>query len=74
MRQSGAQRERPALTDRLDRASERMAQRAERMKAFSAVFKPFYASLNEEQKAVAGIVLRRGHFAGHYGHRWAMQR
>jgi len=78
MRQSGAERQRPALTDRLDRASERMAQRAERMKAFAAVFKPFYASLNDEQKAVAGVVLRemRGH-GGHGGRggwrgpRWA---
>jgi LTXXQ motif family protein len=72
-RQSGATPQRPALTDRLDRASERMAQRAERMKAFAAVFKPFYASLNDEQKAVAGVVLRemRGPGRGERGHRWA---
>jgi hypothetical protein len=75
MRQSGAERQRPALTDRLDRASERMAQRAERMKAFSAVFKPFYASLNDEQKAVAGVVLRemRGGGRGWHGPRWAQR-
>jgi hypothetical protein len=62
------------LPERLDRASERMARRAAQMKAFAEVFKPFYASLDEEQKAVAGIVLRqmRGH--GGHGHRWAMQR
>ncbi len=50
-----------------------MAQRAERMKAFAAVFKPFYASLNDEQKAVAGVVLRqmRGHGMGGRGPRWA---
>src|SRR5262249_10475623 len=87
MRQTAAERQKrreerqsntgaaPSLPDRLDRASERMAKRAADMKAFAEVFKPFYASLNEEQKAVAAIVLRRGHFAGHrYGHRWAMQR
>jgi hypothetical protein len=76
MRQSGAERQRPALTDRLDRASERMAQRAERMKAFSAVFKPFYASLNDEQKAVAGVVLREmrgGGRGGWHGPRWAQR-
>ena len=62
------------LPERLDRASERMARRAAQMKAFAEVFKPFYASLDDEQKAVAGIVLRqmRGH--GGHGHRWAMQR
>jgi hypothetical protein len=72
-RQSGATPQRPALPERLDRASERMAQRAERMKAFAAVFKPFYASLNDEQKAVAGVVLRqmRGHGMDERGPRWA---
>jgi hypothetical protein len=66
---------RPSLPERLDRASERMAKRAAQMKAFAEVFKPFYESLDEEQKAVAGIVLRqaRGGHRGH-GHRWAMQR
>src|SRR5689334_2566381 len=58
---------RPSLPDRLDRASERMAKRAAQMKAFAEVFKPFYASLDEEQKAVAGIVLRQAR-AGHRGH------
>jgi hypothetical protein len=74
-RQSGATPQRPDLPDRLDRASERMAQRAERMKAFAAVFKPFYASLNDEQKAVAGVVLRqmRGHGMGGRSHRWALR-
>jgi hypothetical protein len=73
IRQSGAAPQRPDLPERLDRASERTAQRAERMKAFAAVFKPFYASLNDEQKAVAGVVLRqvRGHGMGGRGPRWA---
>jgi hypothetical protein len=72
-RQSGTTPQRPSLADRLDRASERMAQRAERMKAFAVVFKPFYASLNDEQKAVADVVLRqmRGHGMGGRGPRWA---
>lgn len=66
----------PSLPDRLDRASQRMTQRAERLKAFNEVFKPFYASLNDEQKAVAGVVLREaqgGRGRGH-GRRWADHR
>ena len=64
-RQQGAAAERPSLTDRLDRASKRMTERAQRMQAFTDAFKPFYASLSEDQKAVAGIVLReRGGMGG----------
>ncbi|HJU31213.1 MAG TPA: Spy/CpxP family protein refolding chaperone, partial [Hyphomicrobiaceae bacterium] len=66
--------ERPSLVDRLDRASKRMTERAQRMQAFTDAFKPFYAALNDEQKAVAGIVLhdaRRG--MGGPGRRWAME-
>jgi hypothetical protein len=66
--QRGAAR---SLPDRLDRASQRMTERAERIKAFNAVFRPFYDSLNDEQKAVADVVLRSGHpsFAHRWGHR-----
>lgn len=74
-RASGTPRERLTLPDRLDRASKRMADRAQRMQAFAAVIKPFYASLNDEQKAIAGVVLRQatgGGFAR--GPRWAMRR
>jgi hypothetical protein len=73
-RQSGEARQRPSLADRIDRASERMAQRAESMKAFAQAFRPFYASLSDEQKAVAGIVLRQvsgGRFRGR--ERWAFR-
>jgi hypothetical protein len=65
----------PSLPDRLDRASQRMAQRSQRMQAFAATFRPFYASLSDEQKAIAGVLLRdmRGGFRGR-GHRWAMHR
>jgi hypothetical protein len=67
--------DRPSLADRLDRASKRMTERAQRMQVFTEAFKPFYASLNDEQKAVAGIVLRdsRGGMRGP-GRRWAMER
>jgi hypothetical protein len=54
--------ERPAarasLADRLDRRSKRLAERAERAKALADTFRPFYASLSDEQKAVARVVLR----------------
>jgi hypothetical protein len=68
-RQSG---ERPSLPDRLDRASKRATDRAERLKALAEAFRPFYAALNDEQKAVASVVLRpawRGRgFDGPRGH------
>ena len=72
-RQQGAS-ERPSLPDRLDRASKRMADRAERMKAYAEAIRPFYASLTDDQKAVAGVVLRQGAGFGRHGARWAMHR
>lgn len=71
-RQQAAQR--PSLPDRLDRASQSMAKRAERMKAFADVFKPFYAALSDEQKVLARVVLREMRGARGHGHRWAMHR
>ena len=64
----------PPLPDMLDRASKRMTERAQRMQAFAGAFKPLYEALSEEQKAVAGIVLRdmRGGMRGP-GRRWAME-
>ena len=64
-REQGAQE--PSLPDRFDRASQRMAKRAEEMKAFADAFKPFYAALSDDQKALAGVVLRQGH--GQHGRR-----
>lgn len=74
-------RPRPDMAENLNKLSERMTQRAERMKAFAAAYKPFYESLNEEQKQVAGIVLRRyagggpgmGHGMRGFHRRWAME-
>jgi len=51
-------RDRLSLADRLDRKSQRMTERAERAKALADAFRPFYASLSDEQKAVAAVVLR----------------
>jgi len=67
---------RPSLADRIDRASQRMTERAQRMQAFSAAFKPFYETLSDEQKAVAGLVLRelRGGPGPRGGPRWTMNR
>jgi hypothetical protein len=62
----------PPLPDRLDRASQRMAKRAADLKAFADVFRPFYASLSDEQKAVAGVVLRAAH-GRRVRARWAMR-
>ena len=70
-RKAGAVR--PDLPDRLDRMSAGLAERAERSKAFAVVFKPFYASLTDAQKSVAGPVLAQlqGGGRGHHS-RWAM--
>ena len=75
-RQQGDAAERPSLADRLDRATKRMTERAQRMQAFTEAFKPFFASLSDEQKAVAGIVMRdmRGGGMRGPGRRWAMER
>ena len=63
---------RPTLADRMERDSARMTERAEQAKTYSAAFRPFYDSLTEEQKAVAGPLLAglTGEQRGH-GHRWA---
>jgi broad specificity phosphatase PhoE len=59
----------PSLPDRLDRAAQRIG---ERLKAFNTVFKPFYASLTDEQKSLARVVLREATGGGHGFHRrWA---
>ena len=75
-RQAGDTAPRPSLAERFDRASKRMTERAQRMQAFNEAFKPFFASLSDEQKAVAGIVLRdmRGGGMRGPGRRWAMER
>jgi hypothetical protein len=73
-RQSG-DRTPSALPDRLDRASHRAAERAERLKALAGAFRPFYAALSDEQKVVAAAVLRPAwHDRGFGGRRWHMRR
>jgi LTXXQ motif family protein len=73
---------RPSMTERMTKMGEMMGKRAEKAKAFAAVFGPFEASLTEDQKKVIGPVmadLSGGHgkrgMGGHGGgHRWGMQR
>jgi hypothetical protein len=62
--------ERPSLADRLDRMSQRMTERAERTKALAEAFRPFYASLSDDQKAVAGVVMRQAFHGGDGHHGW----
>lgn len=66
---------RPDLSERYERMSQRLAERADRLKAFSAAFKPFYASLSDEQKDVLRPLMRQltpgfGH-GGRGGPHWA---
>jgi LTXXQ motif family protein len=64
-----------APPDRLDRSSHRATERAERLKALAEAFRPFYAALSEEQKAVASVVLRPAwRDRGFGGRRWHMRR
>ena len=81
--QKGDDHEKLALPERIEKRSQKLTERAAKMteraakaKEFAEVLKPFYASLSEEQKAVASHVL--GHFGhegrGPHGHRWAMGR
>jgi hypothetical protein len=63
------------LAARYQKVSQRLSDRAERMKAFSAAFTPFYASLSDEQKAALRPLMRNltpgiGRHHG-YGSRWA---
>lgn len=70
----GAQAKKPDLIERLDRMSQNMSERADRMKAFVAAFKPLYATLTDEQKEVLRPLMRDlapGGGRGHHGPRWA---
>jgi hypothetical protein len=67
----------PDVSERFEKMAQNMGDRAERMKAFASAFKPFYASLSDEQKDVLRPLMRDlmpgdgrgGH--GHGGKRWA---
>lgn len=60
------------LAARFERVSQRMSERAERMKAFSTAFSPFYASLSDEQKEVLRPLMHQlSPGFGHRGHRFA---
>jgi hypothetical protein len=65
---------RPSMADRLDRRSQRLTERAERTKALADAFRPFYASLKDEQKAVAARVLRPVVGGPWRERRWAARR
>lgn len=74
-RAEGKDVKRRDMAERVEKMSQRMSERAERMKAFSEAFKPFYASLSDEQKEVLRPLARKllpGMGRGHRGHRWAM--
>ncbi len=66
---------RTPLPDRLDNTSKRLTERAEALKAYAEVLRPFYASLSDDQKAVANIVLgREGGRHHRHGRRFAGHR
>lgn len=66
---------RPDLAERYEQMSNNLAERADRFKTFSTAFKPFYASLSDEQKDVLRPLMRQlspgfGHGGGRGPH-WA---
>lgn len=67
--------QRPDMAERIEKMSQTMSARADRLKSFSSAFKPFYASLSTEQKDVLRPLARDlmpglgGR--GHKGPRWA---
>ncbi|CAA2137973.1 Spy/CpxP family protein refolding chaperone [Hyphomicrobium sp. ghe19] len=69
--EKGGEQKRPDLAVRFQKMSERMTERADRMKAFTAAFSPFYASLSDEQKDALRPLLRQLMPGGHHGHRFA---
>ncbi len=68
--QAGVERQRPTAVERLERAQQRHAKATERLAAQAAAVKPLYASLSDEQKKVADVVLVPQHRGGkfHRGH------
>jgi hypothetical protein len=64
---SGTEHKRGDLAERYERRSQRASARADRLKAFSDTFKPFYASLSDEQKDVLRPLMH--HIAPGFGHR-----
>ena len=72
----GAETKRPDMAERFAKMSQKIGERADRMKAFSSAFTPFYASLSDEQKDVLRPLVRDlmpgAGGRGHKGPRWAM--
>ncbi|MFT3730000.1 MAG: Spy/CpxP family protein refolding chaperone [Hyphomicrobium sp.] len=71
--EKGGEHKRADLASRFEKMSQRMGERADRMKAFSTAFSPFYASLSDEQKDVLRPLIRElsPGFGGPRGHRFA---
>jgi hypothetical protein len=71
-KEKDGEHKRADLAARFEKISQRMAERADRMKAFSTAFSPFYASLSDEQKDVLRPLARQlSPGFGNRGHRFA---
>lgn len=64
--------DKPDIAERINKMSQHMSERADRMKAFAAAFSPFYASLSDEQKEVMRPLLRELMVGSGHGKRWSM--
>ena len=70
-KEKGGEPKRADLGERVEKMSQRMSERAERMKSFSTAFGPFYASLTDDQKDVLKPLMRHMMPGGHHGHKFA---
>ena len=68
-----AEGKKPDMAARIDKMAQGMSERASRMTAFASAFKPFYASLSDEQKDVLRPLMHQlaPGLGGHKGHRFA---
>jgi hypothetical protein len=66
---AGQEHRRPSAVERLDFAEKMHANAIERINAQLAAIKPLYASLSDEQKKVADVVLVPQHRGGRFGGR-----
>jgi hypothetical protein len=66
----GAQQPAPDLAQRIDNQAQRATQSAQHLTALSNAFKPFWASLDENQKRVLPVLMRQGRG---FGPRMAMR-
>lgn len=82
-RREAGQQQRPDLAQRLEQQAQNQTESAQRLTALASAVKPFWASLDENQKRVLPVLMRQGRDGhrggrmgrmGHHGERHGMHR